>query len=377
MAKLFAEWQVLTPWGKRMLYIAIVQTLLLILYSIAVMVLNKYIDGEDSRLFNKDIAYGVLLIVSSLFFVYFAFDGVINENKFEMSAFALVSVLLTIRVIFMYTTAKTTYNTIISNSSSTAEMMQLAPVSLYLTIAIMIVICVFQVLLGLLFVKAWRGFGWKLYRTVGANKSLKSYFQDYQVFLSLLKIDMQFGVSLVLLGGFFLFDATSSVALWINVGVIVLTIFWAIFGWQLVIREVKIGMIFWFLFVVATPAYIIYKVVGFYKPSPEIDCVYAPCILFTLSGAATILFRAALVLYAIKCYRNFDKGMKRVFGTDGAQPKSPSTTLAPPTTLTSKPSTLPRALTSGRLSSPPLAPVSPTSGSPASRGSAVHLHNQV
>jgi hypothetical protein len=114
------------------------------------------------------------------------------------------------------------------------------------------------------------------------------------VFLSLMKVDLQFGVSLVMLSGFFLFTVSSSVALWLNVVVIVLSFAWAILGWQMVIRELRWGMVLVFLFAVAEPAYIIYKIIAFYAPmlfpaSERTNCTYSPCILFTVSGASRVL----------------------------------------------------------------------------------------
>ena len=86
-----------------------------------------------------------------------------NENRFEMLAFALVSLLLTSRVVFMFASAK-------SNLALYPNSVQQGIFGLCL--AIMILMCIFQVILGILWLQTWRGFGWKLYRTVGANKTL-------------------------------------------------------------------------------------------------------------------------------------------------------------------------------------------------------------
>ena len=104
-----------------------------------------------------------------------------NENKFEMSAFALVSILLTVRIIFMYGAAK--YNAAhaweLANSTSPIYYSWITERNVYylnviasFELAIMIMMLVFQILLTWLFIKAWKDFGWKLYRTVGANKNL-------------------------------------------------------------------------------------------------------------------------------------------------------------------------------------------------------------
>lgn len=122
------------------------------------------------------------------------------------------------------------------------------------------------------------------------------------------------GVSLVMLSGFFLFSATQSVALWLNVAVIIVSFFWAALGWQMVIREMRIGMIFVFAFSIVEPVYIVYKIVSFYGPvslRPDDGCTYTPCIMFTLFGIAAIILRGLVVVFAIKCMMNFDRGMKK------------------------------------------------------------------
>lgn len=60
-----------------------------------------------------------------------------------------------------------------------------------------------------------------------------AFFRDYQIFLSVLKVDLQFGVSLILMSGFFLLP-TESYQLWINITVIFLSFAWAAWGWQAV-----------------------------------------------------------------------------------------------------------------------------------------------
>lgn len=324
------QWKALSLWGRTLLILVNTQSVLLIVFSVASMVISTQTgltDPNHDKLLRKDVAYGLVVIVSTFFFAYFAFDGVLNENKFEMTAFALVSILLTLRIIFAFAVL----------DPNVTEVPAIA--NRWMTLAVMVVVCVLQVFLVWLFVKTWKHFGWKLYRTVGANKSLITYFMKYQIFLSMLKIDVQFGLSLVLLAGFFLFDPASSTALWLNVVYVVISIVWAVLGWQMVIREIKVGMVFFFLFAVAEPAYIIYKVVGFYKPVPEVDCTYVPCILFTFTGCVAIGLRVALCVFAGICMRNFGLGMKKVFGTDKAA----------------------KAVAAGHTSLPPTSPTSPSS----------------
>lgn len=83
-----------------------------------------------------------------------------------MVAFLAVSIFVTIRVIFLF---YSNYQRVYPPSGGTVY-----PVDdvLWFTLAIMILVIVFQGVLGFLGYKAWNDFGWKLYKTVGANKNL-------------------------------------------------------------------------------------------------------------------------------------------------------------------------------------------------------------
>lgn len=56
-----------------------------------------------------------------------------------------------------------------------------------------------------------------------------AYYDNYQFFISVLKLDVQFNFSLVVLSGAFLFDIRASYAFWINIAVVGFTILWSIF----------------------------------------------------------------------------------------------------------------------------------------------------
>ena len=112
------QWKSLTNFCKGLLIVCIIQTIILIGFSIASMVMFSARLSDQNDIY-KEIAYGLLVIVSSIFFIYFAFDAVrsffrhesrvlmppdqvMNENKFEMVAFAAVSILLTVIAYMFY-----------------------------------------------------------------------------------------------------------------------------------------------------------------------------------------------------------------------------------------------------------------------------------
>jgi len=199
--------------------------------------------------------------------MYFAFDGVhivlyyrslicakvVNENKYETAAFLFVSYMLLTRIAFMWVTGKFFDDT---------RVLPLYIALNYAALAMLVLSVLFVIPNTIYTYRAWKSFGWKMYRNVGTDRILKGIklmeknnnvclttmnmcselfancfsdkFRIYQIFLSLLKVDLQFNCMLVVLGGFFIFASVKDAMLWINVCVVIVTIFWTMVAVQAV-----------------------------------------------------------------------------------------------------------------------------------------------
>lgn len=77
-------------------------------------------------------------------------------------------------------------------------------------------------------------------------------------------------------------------------------------------RENRLMMIFYFLFSIAEPGYIVYMIISFYvDPQYVFGCSYIPCKLFQVSGVLAICVRVFCVSYAIKCVVHFGMGLSK------------------------------------------------------------------
>eukprot|EP00698_Gefionella_okellyi_P002012 TRINITY_DN1189_c0_g1_i1.p1 TRINITY_DN1189_c0_g1~~TRINITY_DN1189_c0_g1_i1.p1 ORF type:complete len:430 (-),score=81.56 TRINITY_DN1189_c0_g1_i1:2129-3376(-) len=314
------EYKLLGAPAKWLLRVVVIETIILIAFSIAVTIMFRYASVSagvvHDDFFMKELAYSLVAIVNVLFFLYFAFDGVLYENKFEMAAFGLTSILLTTRVVFFYATEK-------GDLHHLEHSVWYTPI-LALALAVMCATLLLQFVIAVLFLLTWRAFGWKMWKQVqSADKLLLSAFSNYQTFMSILKIDFQFAVSLLVLGGFFLFEGTAntSYALYLDIVVVVLSGIWAVCGWQIMRREFRFAVIPFIGWFIVEPSYIVYKIATFYPHTALIDppryanCDYIPCATFTVYGVSAILIRVVLFIMSVRCVRNFDMGLKRVFGT--------------------------------------------------------------
>jgi len=155
----------------------------------------------------------------------------------------------------------------------------------------------------------YRSFGWRTYRKIGADVKLTSIYRSYQVMVSLIKVDLQFGINLVIVAGFFLYETFE---LYIDIGAIIVNIIWAGIGWLSVRVETKFGTIFFLSTSYIEPGYVIYKIVHYIlTPLTNDDKIYVPLIYYF--GAFSIFTRIILVIWTVIVMRHFKKGLKKIF----------------------------------------------------------------
>lgn len=308
------EWGSLSPWSRALAWFVLCEGIFVIVYEIASMTLLYYahMAHSDSQsdvtyyTFEVELAFALVVILNSIFFIYFAFDAVLNENRFEMTAFGITSLVLTARIIWFFISERWLWT-----SSAPGRVVE------WLALVALIVICLAQVVLFILFVQAWKNFGWKLWKEVrNADKKLLYAFGNYQAFMSALKIDLQFGCSLLILAAFFLYDASHSYALYVIIAGTVLSFAWAALGWFVIRREKRLGCIPFMLFFVIEPTYIIYKIINLYKPQEVDPCSSIPCSVLVVYGAGALVVRLLLLFFTIRSIRRFGRGLKRVFGLE-------------------------------------------------------------
>jgi hypothetical protein len=244
---------------------------------------------------RADFTYALVLIFNGAFCVYYAFHGVLREQKMEVYVFIIASVLLTIYVIYQFAES----DSYVGYSDNWYDVL----------LSRLVVVCVLvppSIILGFL---SARDFGWVAFRTVGGDAVLGDAFQIYSLFLGMLKVDLQVGFTVVMMLGFNnIVDDTAELVTTI-VG-LVLTIIWALIAWASVRYERKALVVVVCLFAWCEPAYLIWKLVLLHSSDTLADYVKGPAIL---ACAAGFIVRVFLLLFFVQAVRNFGKGLTERF----------------------------------------------------------------
>merc|ERR1711916_159235 len=140
--------------------------------------------------------YASLLLFSLAFYIYFAADGVLNENFIQLLAFLAFAALFTFYIVYQA----------IDNASAA-------------NIAQVVIVLVADIALGVLGYKLYLIFGWQVYKRIGSDRTIRSAYRWYQISLALLKVDFQFQVVLIALNLVLILEP-DDVEFYLNIGAI-------------------------------------------------------------------------------------------------------------------------------------------------------------
>jgi len=195
-------------------------------------------------------------------------------------------------------------------------------------IAIIVLMVIFAISFMLFAYKLFREFGWVIYKTIGADLTIRRMYRNYQILLMFLKFDglmlfafsSQYVMLLVLEQNFEQAKIHGAIT-FIGFPILLTIVFWAVKA------ENKAGM--WFLFVTntATFGYFTARLVLMFPPysSPGVLCadddtreIRPDCDRFIAHRNFLTLFLSVNMIMclitlgiAIQAYRNFDKGLKK------------------------------------------------------------------
>jgi len=251
---------------------------------------------------EHSIPYAALVLFNVILLSIFAIDGVLNENMFILLGFNFLSTFILAAVVYQFFDKQ---------SRNTTE-------KLVLDIRLAAV-CIFTPSNFVLSFFAFRSWGWRIYRRIGASVHLKFMYRIYQVFVSLIRLDLQFGVNLILIAGLFLFR---NYELWIDVAVMLLTFGWAVMGWKAVRIENKTGCYLFLVFAFLHPAYLLYKFIHFASHGEEVlekHDFSLPLLYFV--GCVFLLWRVLLIIWTFWCMRNFGHGLSEVLNKKSDEEK--------------------------------------------------------
>ncbi|XP_064610317.1 uncharacterized protein LOC135474689 isoform X2 [Liolophura sinensis] len=253
---------------------------------------------------DPDFVFALLLVINTLFCMYYVLHGVLRERPYEIMILTLATGVVLLYSILNYALSK----------QDTVKLVRL------------ILACIigpFIIALGIYISRQYYLSGNLIFRTVGANSALQDMCKALYFFYGVLKLDLQLGMSMVvlILSTSTKVDAEDIVVLSVG-GVFVIV--WFVIGYLGARMENKILTYIFFGGCPLEPAYIIYKVVK--SAQNHRSELLATC-TYVCAGLALIV-HVLLIIAMVIVFRNYGKGLKgKAYGTGEAHYVDPNNSI--------------------------------------------------
>eukprot|EP01091_Cochliopodium_minus_P020361 TRINITY_DN8872_c0_g1_i1.p1 TRINITY_DN8872_c0_g1~~TRINITY_DN8872_c0_g1_i1.p1 ORF type:complete len:317 (+),score=48.74 TRINITY_DN8872_c0_g1_i1:39-989(+) len=262
---------------KVFIIILIIETLALIAFEIQLYTFEKNINLRGTVIIAMILSVGVTML---------AIDSVLVENKFEFAVFLVTSTLVMGYSGFQFYTMG-------------SDRLTAVPLARFI---VSICFGVINYILGYI---VYQDFGWRMYRKIGADFNLVSMYKNYQIFVSLLKMDFLFNIVGVCSFGLFLFEDWEWIILIVS---LLVTFGWIILGWLGSRKENKLAFIFFFLFSLVEPVYIISRAAYVIIKHQSNKRETWPSLIAIV--VCSLIVRSLLIIYAIFVRLHFGGGLK-------------------------------------------------------------------
>lgn len=265
------------------------------------------------------LVYNILLIISLVFFVLFAWDAMINENEYQLFTFLFFSILVTLYAFF----------SMVLRFGDSSDLSPAVPIIMFA------IFFVGEFVLFFVGYQVYHTFGWRVFTKIGADPNKRTMYRMYLILMTLIKLDT--GIALVLIGQYTsLILKIDDAEFYLNI-LAVFVIAGYIFVIYYAVRKESLLLFYIFAFLsILEPSYIIFKLVRF-ATSPVLEVasgsgstallvesgtLLSSYPLLVASAGTALIVRCVVIYYSIRCYQNFGKGLRGVFeatnGDDGA-----------------------------------------------------------
>lgn len=238
--------------------------------------------------------YAGLTIFCTAGLTFFAYDAIFSENRFQLVACLVTSLLFTFFVFW------NVFHNAGTLGSAWADLRWEA----------MGVKVAFQLFYLAAFKRVWDSFGVFEYKVAGADVDIRKLFHRYRAFLTLLKFDFFASVVLFFLVKVYLIGV-SDPDFGLGLASLVCSLIFFVVGWWAITHELK--PLLWAFLALAClqPAYVGYKAWAL-EAHPDLMPSNVTVTQFAVLGSLTFLLRLAAVFAAVVCGYGFNKGLKRI-----------------------------------------------------------------
>ncbi|KAJ3451094.1 hypothetical protein M0812_05134 [Anaeramoeba flamelloides] len=265
---------------KLFLFCALIESIILIITQLVGV--TNYSQKREIVSKNTLIFYTILFALSVAFGFFFAVRIVISRNMYQYVTFTICTILLTGYAIYEIAT-------LYSNPR---------------IIVLFCVIIVFDVIYLFLLNRMLTSFRFAFFSIAGGSHLMKSLYRIWSIIVSQMQLDVMVNVVLLCALAFYS-SKISDAYLWINLLVVVLDIASIVIGYIGIKREHKNMTKFFLIIVFLQPIYDIVKTILIWTEEKQDTTI--PLTIMICFG---IIIRTILIIFGIKAYKNFGKGLK-------------------------------------------------------------------
>ncbi|KAI9206780.1 uncharacterized protein BJ171DRAFT_496948 [Polychytrium aggregatum] len=246
--------------------------------------------------------YLVIFIFAQLFQIILCWDAVWHKNTIQIIGLILFNLCICGYSIFQYTQILSAIQTIFNNFPSTD-----LQVARGILLSMPVIAFSFQFVLFFLGWRLYKEYGWKIYKTIGADPKMRTMYRYYQIMLLLLKLDVffvfGFGIQYVVL----ILDPTSA-EFYLTVIMFPIMMVLLAAAVYAIRKEDKVITYLFLLGLALGMGYLIFKIVRISTdPSSFLDTAH----FLTFFASISLMLCILTFINAIICLRSFGCGMKQ------------------------------------------------------------------
>ncbi|ORX90029.1 hypothetical protein K493DRAFT_340261 [Basidiobolus meristosporus CBS 931.73] len=263
---------------------------------------QSYELDEGQNKYTSLLVYFIIFISSQVFQIVLVWDALRYQNTIQIIAFVLFNLSC-----FCYSLIQ--YNQLSQMSGQLEKSAMQLCQTITIAIAATMLACFFFYIW--LSYRLYREFGWQIYKRIGADVRMTARYRSYQIFLTLIKLDIFFflGFCVQFLVLVLVQSNPNDPEVPITIASLPIIIVTLVLAIYCIRRENRIMTVIFLFGLCCGAGYFIFKLIRMQQRRHEPQ--YKNVIIFlTFFAALSLIMIAATIVMTVQCYVNFGQGLK-------------------------------------------------------------------